>query len=105
MWKLSMSIIEVIILLYVISVINKKCRGYFNPNPSYVMSNPVVGAAIGNAANRHFENSQAMIEPSSQQIYYPSAGNYSNPSLPMFSFPKKGYAQGSPENLVAWANN
>jgi hypothetical protein len=105
-----MCIIEIIIIYLAYIVICNKMRGNFNPNPDYMSSNPVVAAAIGNAANRHFENSQAVVEAMSPQIYYPSVGNYSEPvpSTPPRGFPQvtsRSYMHDSPENLVVWGRN
>jgi len=70
----------------------------FNPNPDFMISNPGVGAAIGNAANRHFENSQCNLG---------GCGSFSSPvpSGPPYGFPQitRGYATDmklAPERLV-----
>lgn len=90
-------VLTVVILILTVMLLRK--RGYFNGNPREMVSNPGVAAAIGNAANRHFENSQAMLEP--------ARGYYGQPvpSTPPRGFPQvtvRGYAQDMPEKLVDW---
>jgi hypothetical protein len=47
-------ILEVIIVIYAASILMEMTRGRYTSDPS-------IAAAIGNAANRKFENSQATI--------------------------------------------
>lgn len=59
MWEFAICVLEVIIVLLALKIVyNMNQRGMFNGD--YV-SDPSIAAAIGNAANRKFENSQAAI--------------------------------------------
>lgn len=55
MLELAICILEVVILLLAINVLsNSQSRGHY-------VSDPSIGAAIGNASNRNFENSQSQV--------------------------------------------
>ncbi len=87
-----------IVVILILTIMNLHKRGYFHGEPYEMVSNPGVGAAIGNAANRHFENSQAILAP---------MGFFSQPvpSTPPVGFPQvssRGYVSNSPEHLVDW---
>lgn len=93
-------IIEIVILVLAIGLLSGD-RGMFDSNPKYMSSNPGVGAAIGNAANRHFENSQCNLGGcmTNKAEFRPM------PSGPSIGFPQvtKGFATNpimAPENLV-----
>jgi hypothetical protein len=75
----AIAILELIIVLCALKIVlnMKQSRGMY-------VSDPSIGAAIGNASNRMFENSQAMLEPLSPVVYL---------------HPNIGTAVGAPEEL------
>lgn len=102
MWHTFTCVIEVIILVIVAKILIDD-RGMFDSNPPYMSSNPGVAAAIGNAANRHFENSQCNVGGcmSNKGLYH------SVPSGPSVGFPQvtRGFATNKkgkfmPERLI-----
>lgn len=72
MWEFGICVLEVIIVLLALKIVyNMNERGRFSGE--YV-SDPSIAAAIGNAANRKFENTQAAIMGSSDKGMMSSRG-------------------------------
>lgn len=95
MFALALSILEVIVLLLAVKIVWSAA-----PRGMYV-SDPSIGAAIGNAANRKFENSQAQVMGMSDLGFM--TGNRPSPTGPMNLFPQplpgvRGYM--APENSI-----
>jgi hypothetical protein len=100
MLEVAVCILEVLILLITINILCK-----LNPRGTYV-SDPSIGAAIGNAANRNFENSQnSVIGMSKGYMYGGDRGYASSPVVNNRVWPQNrpiGYMS-PPESLI-WTN-
>ncbi len=95
MLELAICILEVIVLLLTVKVL--WCLA---PRGMYV-SDPSIGAAIGNAANRNFENSQASVMGISNRGFM--RGNaVGNRMMWPQNKPIAGYM--SPPETLVWTN-
>lgn len=98
MLELAICILEVIILLLAINVLScSKSRGGY-------VSDPSIGAAIGNASNRNFENSQSQVIGISDRGFMSGGdrGNVVNNRMWPQNAPIAGYM--SPPETMAWSN-
>jgi hypothetical protein len=91
MWEFAVCVLEVIVVLLALNIVMKLGnRGMYTSDPS-------IAAAIGNAANRKFENSQVGLLGASDK------GMFANPAGPGPVWPQNptmGYM--SPPESMAW---
>jgi len=74
----AICILEVIIVLLAVKVVWQICS---LRNRGNLVSNPVLGAVIGNAANINFENSQLALGGSSNHYGYMTSKNQNEPNI------------------------
>jgi hypothetical protein len=95
MLELAICILEVVVLLLTINVLT--C---VNPARGAYVSDPSIGAAIGNASNRNFENSQSQVIGMSDRGFMVSSVVNNR----MWPQPKPISGYMSPPETMAWSN-